>query len=187
MLHVFIDIHAGRVEQQKRTRKLLSTLSITAVTNVAVWQECFLRWNDLSAIVGQTSQVSELEYPRGAAQLSQDVCLRSYLISSIIVLMIAQEDFVQWRNLTLFLAAASGVCFQEDYDPQALHKLIPIQILPDEMRTMKNPKMLVERFIKELTDFLISDSTNIRETAREALGTELSPSLYGVLFKHLEE
>ena len=94
---------------------------------------------------------------------------------------------MQWRNLTLFLAAFSGVCCQEDFDPAALQAIVPAQILPDDMRTLKNPKSMVERFVKELTDFLIADSARVREVAREALGSELSPSLYGVLFKHLEE
>ncbi|KAF7975643.1 hypothetical protein HWV62_9093 [Athelia sp. TMB] len=166
----------GIAEEDRRQRHSVYTQLgdpnvIVFATNVAVWEECFWRWNDLCANIAQSplANTSESTYPRRESQMSQE------------------DDFMQWRNLTLFLAAFSGVCCQEDFDPAALQAIVPAQILPDDMRTLKNPKSMVERFVKELTDFLIADSARVREVAREALGSELSPSLYGVLFKHLEE
>lgn len=151
-----------------------------------MWQECFGRWTDLCATIAQTSLASASGHPRREQLIAQEVGLQN-LLPLYLSSWITQEDFVQWRNLTLFLAAFSGVCCQENYNSSALQTIVPQQILPDDMRVLKNPQTLVERFIKDLTDFLIADSTKICEVAREALGTELSPSLYGVLFKHLEE
>jgi hypothetical protein len=94
---------------------------------------------------------------------------------------------VQWRNLTLFLAAFGGVCVQENHDPSALTSVVPTQYLPDEMRVLQDPMTLVSVFITDLTDLLIAESAQVREVARDALGNELSPRLYGRLFRHLEE
>lgn len=85
------------------------------------------------------------------------------------------------------MAAFSGVCAQDDYDPSAMQDFVPPLYLPDDMRILKNPMVMVTRFIKELTDLLIAESAKVREIAREALGTELNPLLYGVLFGHLEQ
>ena len=94
---------------------------------------------------------------------------------------------MQWRNLTLFLAAFSGVCIQEHHNPSALTSVVPHQYLPDELRVLPNPMTMVSTFITDLTDLLIAESCQVREVARDALGTELSPRLYGRLFRHLEE
>jgi neurofibromin 1 len=94
---------------------------------------------------------------------------------------------VQWKNLTLFLAAFGGVCVVENYNLSALTSIIPAQHLPDEMRDLQDPVTMVSAFITDLTDLLIAESAQVREVARDALGIELSPRLYGKLFRHLEE
>ena len=102
-------------------------------------------------------------------------------------LTIIQDKHAQWRNLTLFLAAFGGVCVEEDHDPSALTSVIAAQYLPDELRVLQNPSTMVSSFITDLTDLLIAESAQVREVARDALGTELSPRLFGRLFRHLEE
>ena len=78
------------------------------------------------------------------------------------------------------------MCVQEDYDPSALTSVILPQQLPDELH-VQDPMAMVSTFINDLTDLLIAESTQVREVARDALGNELSPRLYGKLFRHLEE
>lgn len=41
----------GRVREQKRVRKLLRLVAYTSPINIAVWEECFWRWNALSEFV----------------------------------------------------------------------------------------------------------------------------------------
>lgn len=94
---------------------------------------------------------------------------------------------MQWKNLSLFLAAFGGACVQEVHNPSALISVVPVKYLPDEMRVLQNPTTMVTTFIRDLTDLLISDTLEIREIARDALGCELSPRLYGKLFQHIEE
>jgi hypothetical protein len=76
---------------------------------------------------------------------------------------------------------------QEDQDLTSLTTVIPLQSLPDEMRVMQNPVVLVGTFITSLTNLLVMSDTQIRDVARDALGSELSPRLYSKLLKHLDE
>lgn len=75
----------------------------------------------------------------------------------------------------------------ENHDPSALLKVVPAPYLPDEMRVLQNPITIVSKFITDVTALLIADTVKIRDVARDALGSELSPRLYGMFFKHLKE
>ncbi|EGO02251.1 hypothetical protein SERLA73DRAFT_166724 [Serpula lacrymans var. lacrymans S7.3] len=164
----------GRVGQQRRVRKLLRLVSYPSPINVAVWQECYFRWSALSEFVVQS--------PIAAIAASNDAHLSPDEKN------ISQEEkFYQWRNLTLFLAAFGGACVQEEHDVSSLTSVIPPEFLPDEMRALPDPSYLVTSFIEFLTNELIDDDLRIREVAREALGSELSPRLFAKLFKHLDE
>ncbi|TFY83118.1 hypothetical protein EWM64_g893 [Hericium alpestre] len=98
-----------------------------------------------------------------------------------------QEQKQHWQDLTLWLAACGAACLAEEHDPAAVQALIPSEMLPDSMRVLKDPRDLINTFITYLIDLLVSDSILAREASKEALGTELSPKLYGKLFKHLDE
>ncbi|KAH7931340.1 hypothetical protein BV22DRAFT_1124264 [Leucogyrophana mollusca] len=167
-------IIVGRVREQKRVRKLLRLIAYSSPINIAVWEECFWRWSALSEFVVQS--------PLSAAAAFDDAHL-----SPQDQAMSLEEKFYQWRNLTLFLAAFGGACVQEKHEPSALTAIIPAELLPDEMRVLKDPADLVNVFVDFLTDALIDDVVRVREVAKEALGSELSPRLFAKLFKHLEE
>jgi hypothetical protein len=87
----------------------------------------------------------------------------------------------------LFLAAFSGACAQEDQVVPSLTSTIPAQYLPDEMRALQHPGLLVSTFISDLTNLLVSETVEIRDVARDALGSELNPALYSRLLKHLDQ
>lgn len=56
-------------------------------------------------------------------------------------------------------------------------------------RRMSSPSeslVMVDRFIAEMIDMLVSDNVYIREGVKDTLGNDLSPALYVILFKHLE-
>lgn len=76
---------------------------------------------------------------------------------------------------------------QEGQDLTSLAKIIPPTFLPDKMRVVQNPAPLVEAFIGDLINLLVAGDTQIRDIVREALGSELSPRLYGKLIRNLEE
>lgn len=58
--------------------------------------------------------------------------------------------------------------------------------LPDEMRILRNPIDLLQKFLGELIDLLVSDSIQTRDTARDALGCEASPRLFTKIFRELD-
>lgn len=87
----------------------------------------------------------------------------------------------------MFLAAFGGACASEDHNPSGLVSVIPVQYLPDQMRVLQKPSSLVTAYIAALTDLLVVDSVAVRDVARDALGSELSPKLYSKLLKHLDE
>jgi neurofibromin 1 len=99
-----------------------------------------------------------------------------------------QDKHFQWQNLALFLAALGGVCIQEDQeDLNNLTSVIPAQYLPDEMRVLQNPVVLMQHFVTDLTNFVVAEDRQVREIARDALGAELSPGIYSPLIKHWDE
>lgn len=75
----------------------------------------------------------------------------------------------------------------EREDPTSLAKIIPARYLPDKMRVIPNPVPLVEDFIGDLVGLLHAGDMQIHDIVREALGTELSPRLYGRLIRNMEE
>lgn len=60
------------------------------------------------------------------------------------------------------------------------------KFLPDRIRVVQDPLPLVEDFINSLMTLLVTGDTQTRDVVREALGSELSPRLYGKLIKNLE-
>ncbi|KAG8218508.1 hypothetical protein J3R82DRAFT_4145 [Butyriboletus roseoflavus] len=164
----------GRVREQKRVRKLLRLVAYTSPINIAVWEECFWRWSALSEFV--------VPNPLASIAAFDEVYLSKQEQS-----LLLEEKFFQWRNLTLFLAAFGGATVQDEHEPGALTAVIPAEFLPDEMRVLRDPGELVNIFIEFLTAALVDDAIRVREVAREALGSEISPRLFARLFKHLDE
>ncbi|KAG5648701.1 hypothetical protein DXG03_000048 [Asterophora parasitica] len=159
----------GRVGHQKRIRKLVRLISYSSAVYIAVWQECYWRWRALTETIFDSAPDSS----DGGDNYSLPPTW--------------QDQRFQWQNLTLFLAALGGACVQENQDLTSLANVIPAHSLPDEMRAMPNPVPLVGTFISDLTTLLVVNDTQIRDVARDALGTELSPKLYSKLLKHLDE
>ena len=86
----------------------------------------------------------------------------------------------------MFLAALGGSCIQAKQDLSILAGIIPAKFLLDRIRVMQNPLPLVEDFVSNLINLLVAGDMYIRDVVREALGSELSPRLYGKLIKNLE-
>jgi hypothetical protein len=85
------------------------------------------------------------------------------------------------------LAAYSGACALDEQAVPSLTSAVPAQYLPDQMRGLQHPASLASTFISYLTNLLVSDTVEIRDVSRDALGYELSSSLYSRLLKHLDQ
>ncbi|KAF5371189.1 hypothetical protein D9758_004214 [Tetrapyrgos nigripes] len=161
----------GRVRHQKRVRKLLRLMPYYATVNIAVWTECYWRWVALTEFV-----IDEL-----GKNTADDVTIRMRRAGSS-----ATENVYQWQNLSLFLASTAGGCLQ-DFDPHFLSAAVPTKYLPDRLRQLDNPIRHVHDFVNDLTGLLIFEELQIRDVAREALGAELSPKLYGRIIKYFDD
>lgn len=98
-----------------------------------------------------------------------------------------QDRQAQWQNLTLFLASFGAACTREQHDPSALTKVIPLTIIPDGCRVLRDPSELLTNFLTETVNLLVNDSPQVRDIAREALSNEASHRLYGRIVKQLDE
>lgn len=64
---------------------------------------------------------------------------------------------------------------------------IPSTELPDRMRVPRDGSLMLQEFLATTMDMLVSEIPLARDTAKEALGSELNPRLFMRLFKQLNE
>jgi hypothetical protein len=169
-------------------RTLVGRLATATPSHFAVWQECYFRWIEITNHY-HSSLGKGFEDGRSAilgTSIPQDVRRVTYV--AVPVLISLQDLHQQWRNLTLFLAAFGASCTpDEPYDHEALAEYIPMEYLPDTVKTLMNPDYLVDDFIERVVYQLIENNVAVRDVAREALGTELCAKLYPKLYKQLEK
>ncbi|KZT29450.1 hypothetical protein NEOLEDRAFT_1128208 [Neolentinus lepideus HHB14362 ss-1] len=163
----------GRVGHQKRIRKLVRSMARPIPSHIAVWQECYFRWTTMTELVTHSAE-GEYGSLYGTTPVPD-------------MTMNMEERHAQWHNLTLFLAAFGAACTAQEHDPTCLTGIVPSKSLPDSMRVLKEPSELMAMFITHLIDLLLAPSIQIRDTARDALGSELSSRLHSRLIKHLDE
>ena len=181
---------AGRVGHQKRIRKLIRMLSFSAGIHIVVWEECYWRWRTLNeAINNMSTQGSTSAESADGGQnpsLTQQARFLSFgLPMQWFDVQESQDSRFQWYNLTLFLAALAGSCIPKQ-DLSILAGIIPPKFLLDKLRIIQSPLPLVDDFVSSLINLLVAGDMYIRDVVREALGSELSPRLYGRLIKNLE-
>ncbi|TFK24729.1 hypothetical protein FA15DRAFT_406917 [Coprinopsis marcescibilis] len=163
-------IVVGRVGHQRRIRKFIRLLSFSSPIHTAVWAECYSRWRAISQPVYE----------------ALNDALNGNRIRSVFNGQ-QQELRFQWQNLTLFLATLCGACSSEKQDTNPLLKVIPAEWLPDNIRVVQHIPALTEAFIGDLINLLMHNDASIRDTAREALGTELGPKFYPKLIRFMDD
>ncbi|EIN11059.1 hypothetical protein PUNSTDRAFT_51619 [Punctularia strigosozonata HHB-11173 SS5] len=167
------QIIVGRVGHHKRIRKLVRIIASASPAHMAVWQECYWRWCHLTELaIRPTTENGAI----GPDSMQVTVFDRQ---------MTTEEVQFQWRVLTLFLAAFAAACTPTDFDPSAVTYVVPSECLPDEIRILRDPWDLAESFIYSLVDLMVAESIHARDVARDATGSELSPGIYPILFKHM--
>ncbi|KAH9939229.1 uncharacterized protein BXZ73DRAFT_88953 [Epithele typhae] len=165
----------GRIGHQKRIRKLMRLITVPSAIHVAVWQELYFRWCSLTEMtIHLTFESTTDGLENGVAPVGDKA--------------LSMEDRqAQWQNLTLFLAAFGAACTRDNHDPAALTKIIPATIIPDNCRVLRNPQDILNNFLSETVNLLVSDLPQVRDIAREALSNEASFRLYGRIVKQLDD
>jgi neurofibromin 1 len=101
------------------------------------------------------------------------------------------EKQTEWQNYTGFLAALGGSRLMNDLDDDMSDDgkrrgASDRMSISSATSSMSNPFSLADRFVREMVELLTSENVIIRESVKETLGSNLSPALYPVLFRHLE-
>ncbi|CBQ70693.1 related to Neurofibromin [Sporisorium reilianum SRZ2] len=151
-------LHTGRIAQQKRIRSLLRDIESPSAASWLAWKEAYARWSSLTQVVARP--VAEDTLP-------------------------AQDKAGQWHNYAGFLCAFGGACFSASADISSEIESIVATILPQFSNLEQQPAVLVEQFVQEMVDLLVSDSLWVREKAKETLGVDLSPRLVAILFRQI--
>lgn len=151
----------GPVAFQKRLRRLLTRMSMPGPGILTAWEAVFTRWRTLC----------------------------KHILSPGVAITGGIEDrlHMEWRNYSGFLASIAGCCIADlphhgRGDDPTLSGLRWIDRLASDGDDMS----LLERFMKQCLQLLVSRLVSVRENIREVLGTELNPRLYLQLFRSLE-
>lgn len=151
----------GPVAFQKRLRKLLIKMTYPSPGILAAWEKIFGRWRILCKHI----------LSPGMGKSEDEI----------------QRLYAEWRNYSGFLASIAGCCISDL--PQNLriddNTLVGLRWI-DRLVTDGDGSPLLDRFMKQCLQLLICKQVNVRESIREVLATELSPRLYGHLFRSLE-
>lgn len=146
----------GMMAFQKRIRALLRRMQYPSVGILDAWETAFDRWLHLSKDVSTTSADS-----------------------------VDEKGFSEWRNLSGFLASLGGICTAEQayiLEEPAAGGLKWI----DRLSSENHEEPLLNRYLQLSTQLLACTNVRVRETTREVLSADISPTLYQPLFKALE-
>lgn len=146
----------GLVAFQKRIRGLLRRIQSPSAAILDAWVTAFERWLVLSKEVSTTPPEA-----------------------------IAEATVVEWRNFSGFLASLGGVCIADQaaiIDDPTLGGLKWI----DKLSTDNQEEPILSRYLRLSIQLLACSNVRVRETTREVLSSDISPSLYQPLFKALE-
>jgi hypothetical protein len=79
-----------------------------------------------------------------------------------------------------------GCCASETFEGPTIDKLVDTRDLPARIKhTTRTPQAIIKQFISQAVDMLVADSVVTRDVIKEALGSELHPLLYPLLFAQL--
>ncbi|KAF8577060.1 hypothetical protein K439DRAFT_586493 [Ramaria rubella] len=156
---------AGQELLQKRIREELTVTSFPCITNVVGWMECHWRFTALVPLVDD---------PHGRAEPPVDI--------EVGPITFKDRQF-EWRARTLALVKTGNV-LTDDVNP--IYFNILGSNIPQRLPIHREPyKEIINEHIKELVALLAGETLYVRETVKQALGSELHLALVPVLFEHM--
>ncbi|KAK0635111.1 hypothetical protein B0T17DRAFT_515391 [Bombardia bombarda] len=146
----------GLVAFQKRNRALLRRMQFPSAGILEAWEIVFDRWLHLSKDVSTTTAEA-----------------------------VAEKAVAEWRNYSGFLASLGGICTADQATTLDEPSISGLRWI-DRLSSENHEEPLLNRYLRVSIQLLACTNVRIRETMREILSTEVSPSLYQSLFKALE-
>ena len=175
------ELGKTRNHQQKSIRRLLRRVELQTKANLAAFIEMYSRWKEFTKTLEEGSIRNK--------DMIDDARLVDYTRLKNL-----------WKNYTAFLCSMGGVCLQTgdqllsaSANPAATQdnsdgdgSLSSRQNrAPTQLRKEKRDFSMKDDLLRNLMRLVISDIPLIRDNVAQTIGTELAPSLYGVLFHNL--
>ncbi|OCF79181.1 neurofibromin 1 [Kwoniella mangroviensis CBS 8886] len=158
-----LPVSIGRQQQQRQIRRTLRPLAISTPFTIGLWVGL--------AAVAQKLTAKVIAAEADTTMSSRDVRRRG-LTADIDGL--DEEGSKEWQNLIAWLCACCSVANYDTRPPPSLCDIIGKGILPPAYdQSIPDPHVPVEAFVKQCVDLLVSSSVNVRETLKNALGSEL--------------
>ena len=151
-------VQTGRIAQQKRVGSLLRDIQTPSPASWIAWKLAYRRWTSLTQVVARPI----------AEESGESV----------------QEKAAQWHNFAGFLCAFGGACVDAEDSMMGAQASEVLQVLP-HFSDEEAPGPLIERFLQEMVDLLVSDSLWVREKTKETLGIDLGMRLNDILFRQI--
>eukprot|EP01088_Endostelium_zonatum_P001228 TRINITY_DN1152_c0_g1_i1.p1 TRINITY_DN1152_c0_g1~~TRINITY_DN1152_c0_g1_i1.p1 ORF type:complete len:2790 (-),score=689.70 TRINITY_DN1152_c0_g1_i1:4-8373(-) len=167
----------GRAAKQRGIRLLLRR-TIETYGNVRAWESVYKRWSELTAkIVKEEDERIEKEIKAKGKPGPGGKAAGTAAQNSIPL-----DVTTTWNHFSGFLCAMSGVAIGQELAVEkapAGGKGGP----PSKAPVVK--ASMVDKFIEEMLQLIVSKSDFIKETSTELIGSTLSPAAYSILFKQL--
>ncbi|KAI9005808.1 hypothetical protein CLU79DRAFT_712957 [Phycomyces nitens] len=183
-------VFIGRKAQQKSIRKYMRMITRHTPGNLAAWEEAWKRWKVLTQTVSPLTEGNfETSNDRKHGFANRQGGRNT---SSPMSYMDSEEDkFIEWQNYTGFLAALGGCCLATDSDYSndsgRSRPLDQAQMNARRISAPSEPSILADKFMKDMVDLLTCENVFIREGVKDTLGNDLSPALYAIMFRYLED
>lgn len=186
----------GRKSQQRRIRRLLRMVDHSSPGMLAAWEEAWKRWKYMLSYINRTPEegrddVSIDLNKKGGGNTWHDKLRNnssrqtiSSSASPTRVDSLDNERCMEWQNYAGFLAALGGVCLMTD--SELSNKQLSDNNSNKHISAPIESAAMVDNFVMEMVDLLSCDNMIVREWVREILGNDLSPALYHIMFRHLE-
>ncbi|KAJ9061115.1 Ras GTPase activating protein ira2 [Entomophthora muscae] len=189
----------GKVAQQKSVRKVLRLMRHQTHSSLAGWEDVYKRWRSLKQVATRPPEepvVEPIEIPkkktsffggRAAAPPPAAATPSNEALEQ-------KRDLELWQNYTGLLCSLGGICVlidekvkeKEKEVEEIKKKGVSFQYRTKPTKKVMDCNQVVNRFIMEMVELLICESPLARETVKELAGAEISPGIYGNLFRHFE-
>lgn len=146
----------GLVAFQKRNRGLLRRLQYPSAGILDAWEMGFDKWLHLSKDVSTTSADA-----------------------------VSERTLAEWRNYSGFLASLGGICTADQVTILEEPAVSGLRWI-DRLSSENHEEPLLARYLRLSIQLLACSNVRVRETMRDVLSTEVSPTLYQPLFRALE-
>ncbi|KAG8870177.1 Ras GTPase activating protein ira2 [Serendipita sp. 405] len=155
----------GRVAFQRRTRRLIRAMSRPNAVQAIGWAELFDYW----------------------------VKITERYLSLVKTGSAPEEQKIEWQNTTLLCASlCGGVFLERDSYTKSLATFQSMSLwfisepLPERFRRQSDFEALLREFVAALVELLIHEDPSVRDTAKEALGSESQFQLYSMILYQLD-